>query len=203
MRHTPATCFAKIDHTVSSLFLTVPTGSARFTLITDKHTTPGMVSPNATQTAKTTMGVVGGLWGFMGVRVPRPIGDGTSAQPGWGWQGRPAGRRSWHLSVIGAQPERGPSLHLGICDASSPYHLWYGSPERDTNRQNGYGGRWGFMGANVPSRSGDGWVGQTGVELGTSEIEAVVRQARTYRGGNGNRSRNRRVHHRGHRGHKG
>jgi len=71
-----------------------------------------------------------------------------------GWQGRPAGRRSWHLSVIGAQPERGPSLHLGICDASSPYHLWYGSPERDTNRQNGYGGGGGLWGQTCPAGLG-------------------------------------------------
>ena len=41
-----------------------------------RYTTPGMPRPNATQTAETTMGVVGGLWGFTGVRVPRPIGDG-------------------------------------------------------------------------------------------------------------------------------
>jgi hypothetical protein len=77
-----ATYFAKNDHTDSSLFLTVPTGSARFTLIPDKHTTPGMVSPNATQTAKSSMGVVGGLWGFMGVRVPSRSGDGWVGQTG-------------------------------------------------------------------------------------------------------------------------
>ena len=36
------------------------------------HTIPGSLHRNATHFRKSTMGVVGGLWGFMGVTKRRP-----------------------------------------------------------------------------------------------------------------------------------
>jgi len=50
------------------------------------HTTPGMPLPNATHFGKSTMGVVGVLWGFVGVKVrcAQQIRPRSRAPPGVG-----------------------------------------------------------------------------------------------------------------------
>ena len=150
-----------------------------------------MRPPNATQFGKSTMGVVGVLWGFVGVHVPSPHGDGP---------GRPCGRRTWHLFGVGAplalikivSPLRSQrtqrkrltvrSRHLGSRIAH------YNRPRNPGKARRGINTTYsqfprapalkgaacylvcGSAGArnNRHSRSGDCWVAQTGVDLGTS-----------------------------------